>query len=453
MYRGVKAALVAALVIGMGASALAEEKGAQARAYIGVTLIDGTGAEPQADMGVLVEDGRITAVAASAALKKIVPEGAKIVDASGHYLLPGLIDTHVHLATVPNATRARAYMRRYLYSGITGVRDMAGDMRALADLARESRLQKIPAPDLYYSALMAGPSFFEDPRPGAAAEGEVPGEVPWMQAITPAVDMRLAVARAIGTSATGIKVYANLPADEVRRIADEAHTQGIKVWAHSMVFPAYPSEVVASGVDVISHVCRLAFEIAGKRPEVYHHKVALDFKSLDPRSPVVTDIYGDMLERGTILDATLWLYANREVREAEKPEDKRDATVCPADFAGTLTEAAYDAGVDISTGTDGMLPFDADYPALFDEFEMLAEKANMPPLQIIRSATYVGARVLGLEADRGTVEAGKRADLVFLAQNPLEDIANMRSVILTVKGGTEYPRENYTGIAKEELGE
>ena len=77
----------------------------------------------------------------------------------------------------------------------------------------------------------------------------------------------------------------------------------------------------------------------------------------------------------------------------------------------------------------------------------------MPPLQVIRSATYVGARVLGLETDRGTIEPGKRADLVFLSKNPLEDIANMRSVILTVKGGTEYPRENYHGISKEELGE
>ncbi len=265
--------------------------------------------------------------------------------------------------------------------------------------------------------------------------------------------MRFAVAKARGTWATGIKIYANLPAGEVRRITDEAHTQGIKVWAHSMVFPAYPSEVVASGVDVISHVCRLAFENAGERPEVYHHKVALDFANLDPRSAVAEGIYKDMLARGTILDATVWLYANREAHEEKKPAEKRDRTICPSGFAGKLTELAYDAGVDISTGTDGMLPFDADYPALFDEFEVLAGKASMPPLQVIRSATYVGARVLGLETDRGTIEPGKRADLVFLSKNPLEDIANMRSVILTVKGGTEYPRENYHGISKEELGE
>jgi imidazolonepropionase-like amidohydrolase len=453
MFRGVKAVLCTALVAAWSAGAVAEDRSATARAYVGVTLIDGTGAEPQVDMGVLVEGDRITAVAASDALRKVAPEGTKIVDASGHYLLPGLIDSHVHLATVPNATKAKAYMRRYIYSGITSVRDMAGDMRALAELARESRLQKIPAPHLYYSALMAGPSFFQDPRPGAAAEGEVPGAVPWMQAITPEVDMKLAVARSIGTWATGIKVYANLPAEEVRRISDEAHLQGIKVWAHSMVFPAYPSEVVRAGVDVISHVCRLAFEMAGERPEVYHHKVALDFDTLDPRSPVLASLYKEMLERGTILDATVWLYANREAREAGKSVDKRDKTICPAAFAGKLTEAAYDAGVDISTGTDGMLAYDAEYPALFEEFDVLVTQASMPPLQVIRAATYVGAKVLGLEADRGTVEPGKRADLVFLSKNPLEDIANMRSVILTVKGGTEYARENYRGIDKDELGE
>ena len=324
-------------------------------------------------------------------------------------------------------------------------------MRALAELARESRLKKIPAPDLYYSALMAGPSFFKDPRPGMAAEGEVPGAVPWMQAITPETDIREAVTLARGTWATGIKIYANLPAAEVRRIAEEGHKQGIKVWAHSMVFPAYPSEVVGAGVDVVSHVCRLAFEVAGQRPQEYHHKVALDFAALDARSPVLAGIFEQMAEQGTILDATLWLYANRENYEQEQPAEKRDASICPSAFAGAMTQFAFESGVDISTGTDGMLPYDADYPALFDELAILVEKAGMPPLQVIRSATYVGAKALGLEADRGTVEAGKRADLIFLSKNPLTDIDNMRSVVLTVKGGTDYPREAYKPIDKAEL--
>ncbi|WP_262690519.1 amidohydrolase family protein [Kordiimonas aestuarii] len=445
------AAIALSVAMTIGSTAQAQKATGTARAYVGVALIDGTGAPLQEDMGVLVESDRITSVLPSGELKAQLPEGAKVVDASGHYLLPGLIDTHVHMATVPNAERAKAYLRRYIYSGITGVRDMAGDMRALAELARQSRLQKIPAPDLYYSALLAGPSFFDDPRPGMAAEGEVPGDVPWMQAITPDTDMKETVAIARGTWATGIKIYANLPATEVRRITAEGHRQGIKIWAHSMVFPAYPSEVVGAGVDVISHACRLAFEVAGVRPNEYHHKAVLDFASLDPRSPVLADIFEQMEIRGTILDATLWLYANREQREREKPEDKRSAGICPSAFAGAMTRFAYESGVDISAGTDGMLGYDAEYPALFDELEVLAEKAEMPPLQVIRSATYVGARVLGLEDDRGTIEAGKRADLIFLSKNPLEDMANMRSVVLTVKGGTDYPREAYAPPTKAEL--
>ncbi|WP_417451334.1 amidohydrolase family protein [Kordiimonas sp.] len=426
---------------------------ASARAYVGVSLIDGTGTPLQHDMGVLIQGDRITEVLPSLQLKARLPEGAKLVDASGHYLLPGLIDTHVHMATVPNREQAEAYMRRYLYSGITSVRDMAGDMRALAELARKSRLGKIPAPDLYYSALMAGPSFFDDPRPGMAAEGETPGAVPWMQAITSQTDMEEAVALARGTWATGIKIYANLPYAQVRRITKEGHRQGIKVWAHSMVFPAYPSEVVGAGVDVISHACRLAFEIAGVRPDEYHHKVALDFDALDTRSPVLGGIFEQMKNQGTVLDATLWLYANREQRENEKPKDKRSAGICPSAVAGAMTHFAYENGVDVSVGTDGMVPYDAEYPALFDELEVLAAKADMPPLQVIRSATYVGAKVLGLEDERGTIEPGKRADLIFLSKNPLEDMANMRSVVLTVKAGTDYPREAYTPITKTELGE
>jgi imidazolonepropionase-like amidohydrolase len=421
-------------------------------AYMGVTLIDGTGAPAQADMAILVADGRITAVQPTSSLPAALPESTKVVDATGWYALPGLIDTHVHMATVPNFRQAHALMRRYLYSGITTIRDMAGDARALSELARESRLKKIPAPDLYYAALMAGPTFFHDPRPGAAAEGEVAGQVPWMQAITPDTDFREAVTLARGTSATGIKIYANLEAPEVKHITAEAHRQGIKVWAHSMVFPATPADVVDAGVDVISHVCRLAWEIAPEKPREYHHTASLPYETLDPADPRLMALFGQMKEQGTILDATLWLYTHLEDRrKGQDTAKKAGPAICPPAFAGNLTAAAHAAGVDIATGTDVTLPAEADYPALHNELETLVSDAAMAPLDVIRSATLVGARTLGLEAEKGSVEVGKKADIVFVAADPLADIHNLRKVVLTLKGGTLYARADYVPVTANEL--
>src|SRR3546814_20087077 len=109
--------------------------------------------------------------------------GAEVVDLGGQYLLPGLIDSHQHLATPPDRRRAEALMRRDLYGGITAVRIMADDLRPIAELARASLAGAIAGPDLYFAALVAGPSFSEDPRTTANAAGAVPGDAPWMHKI------------------------------------------------------------------------------------------------------------------------------------------------------------------------------------------------------------------------------------------------------------------------------
>ncbi|MGH8277042.1 MAG: amidohydrolase family protein, partial [Steroidobacteraceae bacterium] len=219
-------------------------------------MIDGTGAPARPGMAILTRGERIEAIGPTLTLK--TPAGARVTDVSGLFVLPGLINSHEHLATPPDRPWAEAMMKRDLYGGITAVRDMADDLRQVADLARASRVGEIPGPDIYFAALMAGPEFFDDPRTHAAAKGAVAGEVPWMQAITPATDLEIAVAQARGTGAAGIKIYADLPGGLVGAITREAHRQGILVWAHAAVFPATPAEVIGSGVETVSHTCMLA---------------------------------------------------------------------------------------------------------------------------------------------------------------------------------------------------
>src|SRR5213075_3254491 len=130
------------------------------------------------------------------------------------------------------------------------------------ELTRASRKGEIPAPDIFYAALMAGPSFFADPRTIAVSYGHPPGHTPWMQAIDARTDLREAVTLARGTSATAIKIYANLPGDLVARIAAEAHRQHLLVWAHAAVYPATPAQVIAAKPDAISHACSLGHQVA-----------------------------------------------------------------------------------------------------------------------------------------------------------------------------------------------
>jgi imidazolonepropionase-like amidohydrolase len=146
-----------------------------------------------------------------------------------------------------------------------------------------------------------------------------------------------------------------------------------------------------------------------------------------------------MRRRGTILDATLHVY--REVEEGARLQHK--PPLCTVAFAGKLTNQAWRAGVQISTGTDGDTPIEESWPSLFDEFQLLHDTAGMPPMAVVQAATLNGAKAMGAEQDTGTIAAGKLANMVVLSANPLDDVRNMRSVVMTVKRGRQFLRSDY----------
>jgi imidazolonepropionase-like amidohydrolase len=422
----------------IGAAPFAPPADKSPTVYRHATLIDGTGAAAKRDMAVVTLGERITAVLADASLKAAQLRGAKQVDLSGKFLLPGLIDSHQHLATPPDRAEAEARLKRDIYSGITATRDMADDLRQMADIARQARVGEIASPDIYYAALMAGPSFFIDPRTQAIAQGVIAGQVPWEQAIDATTDMPLAVARAKGTNATAVKIYANLPGDLVAKITREAHRQGLQVWAHGMVFPATPVEVVDAGVDAVSHSCYLAYQAMDRRPESYQQRFPIEGALFRKDNPVTAALFADMAARGTVLDATLHVY--REVEAAAKEQHK--PPLCTVALAAKITNQAYRAGVTISADTDAHTDPGDPWPALFDELELLNRAAGLPPMAVVQAATLNGAKAAGQQQEMGTVETGKLANLVVLTRNPLQDVRNFRSVVLTVKRGRQFPRED-----------
>ncbi len=397
-------------------------------ALTGVTVIDGTGHRPRSNQTVLIRGDRITEIFPGGS--KPLPAGATTVDLTGRFLIPGLIDTHVHVATDPSGedTRVRTErrLRKALYGGITAVRDMAGDVRSLASLARDARLDEIESPDLYYVALFAGPAFFADPRTHDASRGLVPGAIPWMRAIGDTTDIHQAVSEARGTGATAIKLYAALSGELARAITTEAHAQGLSVWAHAALRPARPLEVVQAGVDAISHanLVSLAMDSARRVRDLQ----AKPDQPLDLDDAGLDGLFREMLRLHTAFEPTLLVFEGN-------PQLER--------FAGAITARAHQRGVTIIAGTDTLADADTDsltLPNLHRELELLVRLGGLSPAEALRSATRDAAAVLGALDSRGTVEPGKLADLVILGADPLADIRNTRSVELVVKHGHLYRR-------------
>jgi imidazolonepropionase-like amidohydrolase len=402
------------------------------------TVIDGTGAAPMPDATVVIRGDRIITVYPSGA-RPALPAGARVEDLSGKWILPGLIDAHVHIADASgDIAQYRDLLGKLLLNGVTGLRDMAGDARTLGYLAREARLDAPGWPNIYYSALMAGPTFFfEDARVAGASRGVLAGAAPWMRAVDENTDIRMAVAEAKGTGATGVKLYANLPATLVKAIAAEAHRQGMLVWTHATVFPAKPGDAIEAGADTLSHTAYLIWQAAPRVPVDYQSRAMGDFEHIRPDDPKITALLEQMKEHGTILDATLRVFV-QQVNHFGKG-------VLPWVYA--VTRAAHNSGVLVDAGTDsgGLAnPKQADSgAAVVDEMALLVEQCGFTPEAAIQAATEVSAMAAGQASQRGTIAAGMTADLVVLSADPIVDIHNVRRVVEVFKDGKVFrPTQN-----------
>lgn len=235
------------------------------------------------------------------------------------------------------------------------------------------------------------------------------------------------------------------------RITREAKRQGIPVWAHSAVFPALPADNVAAGVDAMSHVCPIGYQVSARKPQSYQEQTPVDATAFaDGDNAELGELFSAMQRKGIVLDATVRVQWQGEKEYARSGRGRPPR--CSADLSYRLARQAYRVGVPISAGTDGDTDRRDPYPSLHEELELLADQVGMPNAQVIRSATQVGAMALGQQRDTGTVAAGKLANLLFVSQDPLADVSHLRSVVLTVKRGVAYPRKDYVPIAAEEYG-
>jgi imidazolonepropionase-like amidohydrolase len=394
-----------------------------------VNVIDGKGGKTQG-VDIVIRDGVIYAIRPHIHLSNTSIE--TIIDLSGCFVIPGLIDGHQHITPCPEKAVCEA-----MFHGITSLRDMGGDGAYLKELQDAIESGELSAPDIYFSAIMGGPDMIlKDVRAKQSTPNEYKlGEAPWMRMVDESTNIKQIIVDAKKCGATGIKMYADLSAPIVTRLIEEAHRQEMKAWSHAYVGPASVLDVVKAGPDVISHVGALLY------PEGWDLKrdgsLAIDTSLVE--SPHLDAILRTMKKNSVALDPTLAITLE-QVKTLKDPSLRKAVTKA---IAG-VTKRAYDYGIPIVAGTDFRFSNGDVEPLLFQELEILVNQVGLTPYAAIQAATMNAAESLGISDSVGSIEIGKIADLVVLKADPTINISNLRSDIIVIKNGRKvWSAENY----------
>lgn len=382
-------------------------------------------------MTIIMEDKRIKEIVKSDRYKP--GKDVVVVNLKDKFVIPGLIDGHVHHATDPEAwddmDTTLPRLQNLLRGGVTSVRDMGGDVRVLTYLKRQAQLDLIQSPDIYYSVIIGGPEFFSDPRTIASAKGHKSGTTVWMRSVTASSDFDAVALEAKGAGATGLKIYADVPASIIKSLSAAGKKHGLKVWGHTFVGPDKPSESVIDGLEVMSHISDFSGEHISdfkswRRKKGKVSETELN-KAYQPES--YTQLIDSLKKENVILDATLLVFQQRMHTSDTRKHLYKLATM--------FTHLAHKAGIEISAGTDAFSDDRNPHPRIYDELDLLVNDGGLTPIEALKAATLSNARVLGIQNDYGSVSAGKVANLVVLDENPIEDVKAIRTVSHVIKNG------------------
>jgi len=378
-------------------------------ALTGATIVDGTGAGAIRDGVVVIRDGRIVDAGARSAVR--VPDGAATVDGAGKTIVPGLWDMHTHVTQIEWAPV-------YLAAGVTTVRDMGNEFEFITALR-----------DAVASGRAAGPRLLL----AGLVDGGGPNAFGVEYAATPEEAKRV-VDKYRGAGFQQMKIYSLITPPIVEAICAEAHRLGMTVTGHVPTGMTI-DQAAASGMD---HVAHLAI-----RGEADADDVRRTIAFLRERKTVIdpTQSWNELL--GHAAGAPVAAF-QPGIAKIPPPLNRlfSNAGTAGIDAATARTrlerglrivKALFDAGVPVVAGTDEGIPGHS----VHREIELYVE-AGLTPMQALQAATIVSARAMKLDAELGTIERGKRADLTVLDANPLDDIHNVRRVRWTIHDGKMY---------------
>ena len=394
----------------------------QPLALVGATLIDVTGKPSITNSAVLIQGDRIIAAGPRSQIK--FPDGTKTIDVSGKFLLPGLWDMHSHFYQVE-------FGPTYLAAGITTARDVGNDIEfgtALRDAAKYGRGL---GPRMLLAGYIDGKNEFHS----FDVQVDTPEEA------------RAAVQRYKNAGYEQIKIRDNVKLETLKVITAEAHRLGMTVTGH-VPKGMNALQAVEAGMDQINH---MNYVETGFFPNRNRNNPPVSINLDDAKSKYALKFFQD---QGTVIDPTIAVLElllrpmNMPIESFEPgatkvpPElvvqinkkgesaDEAEGLRLVLDVLLKIIGGLHRAGVPIVAGTDVGVPGHT----LHRELELYV-KAGLTPLEAIQAATLTPARVMKLENEVGTIEAGKRADIIILDANPLDNISNIRKVKFVVTQG------------------
>ena len=363
---------------------------------------------------VLVRGDRIVAVGADIA----IPSDARVIDASGKTVIPGLWDMHGHIQHVTQSTRGVSDLSQ----GITTMRDLASDIDVAVSHRDRAARGEILSPRMILGGFIEGPGHWAGPS-----------EV----LVRTEAEARAWVARYDSLGYRQVKLYNLVHPDLVPAIADETHKRGMRLSGH-VPRGISTQTAVRLGFDEINHAAFLFstfYQDSLYWPQMRAYSTVSQIVAphVDVDGADVTAMIDLFREKGTVIDGTwqLWLStrgpgaANLGIPASgsQALAEKSDANY------RRMLKRLFDAGIPIVPGTDG-----SDLRA---ELE-LYERAGIPATQVLRIATWVPAKVMGDDRDHGSIAPGKVADIAIISGKPHERITEVRNVDKVVRAGRVY---------------
>ena len=385
-----------------------QPKAADTFALVGGRIVDATGGPPLERGTILVRRGRIERIGPQDTI--VVPRGVPSIDVTGKTVLPGLWDMHAHVGQPE-------WGPVYLASGVTTARDMGGEFDVVTGL-RDAWGGGLIGPRLLLAGLVDGPG---------------PGSFGHITAADPA-EGRAVVRRYKDAGFQQMKLYSLLDRPTMTAIVEEAHARGMSVTGH------IPNGLtLRDGIEIgMDHVAHLAVRGAAGSAE---QKETIAF--LKARGTVIdpTVSWNELLGRSAQTSIGSFIpriqHVSGPLRRMLDAANGGNATLAQAHDRLTRSletiKALHDAGVPIVAGTDKGVPG----VSLAREIELYVE-AGLSPIDAIRAATAVPAKVMGLAADSGTLAPGLRADLIVVDGNPLQRISAIQNVLLVSANGRLY---------------
>jgi hypothetical protein len=427
-------------------------------ALMHVSVIDGTGAAPQPDQTVVIDHGKITAVGAST--KFAVPSGAKVIDATGKTVIPGIVGMHEHLFYPSTADGPLTAVEQffsfpplYLASGVTTART-TGSMDPYGDIEVKARVD---------AGKMLGPNFYLTTPYLQGA----PSLIPQMYELKDADDARAFVRYWHSVGFTSVKAYVNVTPDELRAGIDEAHKLNMKVTGH--ICSVGYNEAAEMGIDNLEHGPFGAPDgelYSERQPGIcgpdYFAELRDIVMNVEPDSPQLKQTIQNLVAHHVAITSTLAVLEDglrppmsgalvARTRMLLVPEawskvmtSRANREVTDAFFQALLQKEMKFEREFVAAG--GVLMAGCDptgdghtLAGLGDQrnIELLAE-AGFTPVEAIHIATQNGAAFLGESERIGTVAVGKQADLVLLNGDLAKDITTIERPEVVFKAGVGY---------------